>query len=145
MNVDEAVIVLVVAYAAGSIIMLPLTRWLLRREVIAMIDELADTLFGKAKMSELGTKSGEKRHQKALMDQMASDVLDSPQLKGVKGIASAVGIDIESYINEHGAADTIATATSIANMLGIDIMKVMSEGLNTSGESSSGTSNPYLK
>lgn len=145
MNVEEAVVILLVAQSVGAVLGIILSRWVLRREIYNFVDELADTLFGKAKMSNLGTISGEKRHAKAMMDKMATDILDGPQLKGLKGIASMIGIDIDEYIQEHGAAETISTATSLANMLGIDITKVLTEGINTNESKVSGDNNPYLQ
>lgn len=145
MNVDQAVIILLVANVAGLIIMLPITREILRREAFNMFDEIVDNLFTKTKMSDLGTKSGEKRKSKAIMEQVANDILDGPQLKGLKMAASAIGVDVDEYIEEHGAVDTIGAVTSLANMLGIDVMSLLSQGLNSSGQTVSGDNNPYLK
>ena len=145
LNVDTAVVILLVAQTAGAIIMLPVTRWLLKREIYDMVEDLANVLFGKSKMSELGVKSGEKRKEKAIMDQVASDVLDGPKLAGLKMAAKAIGIDVDEYIAEHGAADTIKSIASLGQMLGINVTDLLSSGLNSSGQTVSGDNNPYLQ
>lgn len=95
-------------------------------------------------MGILGKKSGEVRSQSAVVDKLASDVLNGPKFSALKMGASAIGIDIEDYIEEHGAVGTLQGLQSIAGALGIDINSIIAGGVGEAASGSAGDNNPYL-
>ena len=97
-------------------------------------------------MGILGKKSGEVRSQSAVVDQLASDVLSGPKMSAMKMGASALGIDIDEYIEEHGAVGTLQGLQTIAGALGIDINQIIGGGLGeiAGGAQAANGSNPYL-
>ena len=114
-------------------------------------DQLGDTLndvftspLAKRAMSIIGNKGGASKAQTAVMNKMATDVLDGPQLAGMKMMANQLlGIDIDKYIDQHGPVNTLQAIQQFAPIMGIDLSKISVEGLmgNSPGES---TKNPYL-
>lgn len=97
----------------------------------------------KGAMTTLGKKGGEARAENILVDTMAVDLLDSPQFAGYRMAAEALGLDIEGYIEKHGAVKTLKSIQSLASIAGIDIMKLDLGSLATPG-GSGGSGNPYL-
>ena len=96
-------------------------------------------------MGILGKKSGESRANSAIVDQLASDVLNGPKMSALKMGASALGINIDEYIEDHGAVGTLQGLQTIAGALGIDINQIIGGGMGEiAGGSSGGASNPYL-
>ena len=94
----------------------------------------------------LGSASGEARGNRAMADKLATDILNGPKFGALKMGASALGINIDDYIEENGAMNTITGLQSIAGALGININDILSSGAVglTSPESNSGGANPYL-
>lgn len=94
----------------------------------------------------LGKQGGEAKAENALVDQMAMDMLDSPQFQAIKLGASAMGFDIDEYIEKHGAVKTIAAARQLGNMLGIDITNIDLSSLAKPGGFGQGQQggNPYF-
>jgi len=94
----------------------------------------------------IGSASGKARGESALADKLATDILSGPKFGALKMGASALGINIDEYIEEHGAMNTITGLQSIAGALGININDVISGGLSQMGgtEQQSDGSNPYL-
>lgn len=100
----------------------------------------------KKAFSILGSQGGEARAEKAVVDSMAMDLIDSPQFSAIRMGAEALGLDIEGYIEKHGAIKTLTAAQQLAKVAGLDIMKMDLSSLSLpggSGAPSSG-SNPYL-
>ena len=95
-------------------------------------------------MGILGKKSGEVRSQSAVVDQLATDVLSGPKFSAMKMGASAIGINIDEYIEEHGAVGTLQGLQTIAGALGIDINQIVSGGLGEVQAQSVGGRSPYL-
>ena len=96
-------------------------------------------------MGILGKKSGESRANSAIVDQLASDVLSGPKFSAMKMGASALGINIDEYIEDHGAVGTLQGLQTIAGALGIDINQIIGGGMGElTGGSSGGQGNPYL-
>ena len=122
-----------------------------RRYMSQAIDDVAD-LFGgilseptvKKAFSILGGKSGEARADKAVVDSLATDILNGPQFASLKMGADLIGVDVESYIEKHGAMGTIQGLSQIAGMLGVDINSIIGGGLQSGGAGSQVSSNPYL-
>ena len=122
-------------------------------EMYGMVDAVGDIFSEilskpavKTAFGILGSKSGEVRGQSALADKLATDILSGPKFGALKMGASALGINIDDYIEEHGAMNTITGLQSIAGALGININDVISGGLSQmggEGQQSDG-SNPYL-
>ena len=94
----------------------------------------------------MGSASGKARSESAVVDKLASDVLSGPKMSALKMGASAIGIDIDDYIEEHGAIGTLQGLQSIAGALGIDINQIIGGGLGelSGGGSQTSGSNPYL-
>jgi len=96
-------------------------------------------------MGILGKASGESRSNSAIVDKLATDVLSGPKFSAMKMGASAIGINIDDYIEEHGAVGTLQGLQTIAGALGIDINQIISGGMGEiAGGSSGGVGNPYL-
>jgi len=102
----------------------------------------------KGAMTNLGKMGGEARAENLIVDQMATDMLDSPQFAAIRMGAEALGLDIEGYIEKHGAIKTLTAAQQLAKVAGIDLMKIdlanLGGVLSQPGSSSSGT-NPYFR
>ena len=133
-----------------------LGAWYAKRYVRGTMSEVADLLvdiFEKPAVSRamgvLGKRSGEVRGDSAMAEQMALDIINSEKFEGLKLAAKGIGIDLDEYIEEHGASKTIRQAISLGKMLGIDVETLISgglSGLNTeSSHTVSETKNPYLQ
>lgn len=93
----------------------------------------------------LGKQGGEAKADNLLVDQMAMDLLESPQFSALKMGASAMGFDLDDYIEKHGAVKTLKAAQQLANLVGIDIMKFDLSSLAGGGiGGGGGGGNPYL-
>lgn len=101
-------------------------------------------LFGKiaeglSGLTHLGAKvageaSGMLGAKKAVRNEIASGILKSPNLAGVRLIASQVGFDIDGMIEEHGAEETLAGAIQIMEMLGMNPQKMLMDGIGSIGK-----------
>lgn len=132
-------------YAIGS-------YFVTKRYLDNTVDGVAD-IFGdilekptvKKAFSILGGKSAEGRADRAVVDDLATDMLNSPQLSTLKMGADLIGIDMEAYVEKHGALGTIQGLTQIAGLLGIDINQLLAGGLQgTGGTGAQGGANPYF-
>ena len=102
------------------------------------IDEVGDALgqifekpIVKASMTNLGKMGGAAMQNKSIINKMATDVLDSSKFAGLKMVAKQVlNIDIDEYIEENGAAATLEAAQSLGELAGIDVLKVLTDGLD---------------
>jgi hypothetical protein len=150
-EVETILIGFVVVQTIFAFISFVVSSLIVKRYMSRAIDEVAD-LFGgilseptvKKAFSILGGKSGEARADKAVVDSLATDILNGPQFASLKMGADLIGVDVESYIEKHGAMGTIQGLSQIAGMLGIDINSIIGGGLQAGGSSSSGSSNPFL-
>ncbi|GAI29261.1 unnamed protein product, partial [marine sediment metagenome] len=78
-----------------------------------------------------GLMSGKARGDNAMIDKIATDVLNGPKLTAIKAAAKmGLGIDIDSYIEEDGAVKTLENIQGLAGLLGIDIGSILQGGLN---------------
>ena len=102
------------------------------------IDGVADALgqifekpIVKASMTNLGKMGGAAMQQKSIMNKMALDVLDGPKLQALK-VAAKMGlnIDVDQYIEENGALETLQAAQGLGELVGIDVSKLLGGGLN---------------
>jgi len=102
----------------------------------------------KGAMTNLGKMGGEARAENLIVDQMAVDMLDSPQFAAARMGAEALGLDIEGYIEKHGAIKTLKAAQQLASIAGIDLMKIdlnnIAGSLALPGGSTS-SDNPYFR
>lgn len=125
---------------------------LLKRYINAVVDQIADLLTEifqggpvKHAMSVMGQKSGESKKQKAMVDKIATQVLDSPNLAGLKMLGKQLGIDVDAMVEEEGAVETLSGIQQLAGMLGIDISKFLTQGAKGLNITTGGNStNPYL-
>lgn len=100
----------------------------------------------KKAFSILGQQGGEARAENALVDEMANDMLDSPQFSAIRMGAEALGLDIEGYIEKHGAIKTLNAAQQLAKVAGIDLLKLdLSQLGNLSMPGAGSNGNPYLR
>lgn len=122
------------------------------QEVIDILGTVFSDIFEKPTVKKafgiIGSQGGEARADKAVVDKIAIDVLNSEKFAGLKMAASAIGLDIDSYIEEHGARATLQALQSLGGLLGIDITSLLQTGdlgsmLGGGGSQPSG-SNPYL-
>lgn len=98
----------------------------------------------KHAMSVLGKKSGQSRSQKAIVDEVAKGIIDSPKFTTMKMAAEALGIDIDSMIEKHGAMGTITAFREIGSMIGLDLNQFLTKGLSVSELQNTPAKNPYL-
>ena len=103
---------------------------------------LTDPTVSKA-FGIIGSQGGQAKASNALIDEMASDVLDGPLFSAIQLAAEAMGLDIGGYIEKHGAAKTINAARQFAQMAGIDLMNFDLSSLAQPGPATSGR-NVYL-
>lgn len=99
-------------------------------------------------MTILGKESGKSRAQDATTEALAQGVLSGPNLAGIKLAAKGLGVDIDGMIEEYGAVETLAGAKQLGDMLGIDILGVLSQGLTqgiNTPQASGKTTGEYLK
>jgi len=118
--------------------------------VLFLVDNLFKDRTVKSAMSILGKKSGAARTEQAVVDDAAEQFLSGPQMGGIKFAMDAIGIDLESMVEKHGAAGTMSGLLQLAGLLGIDIQKLITDGASGGlagimGGSSPQTGNPYLK
>jgi len=78
-----------------------------------------------------GTNSGFNRGSGAVSQEVAGKILNSPNLAGLKMIASQAGFDIDDMVEERGALQTLAGLQQVLGMLGVDVNQIMSEGLGS--------------
>jgi len=123
-----------------------------KRDIYGMVDSIAE-LFTESlskpavsrAMGILGNASGESRSKSAIVDKLATDVLSGPKMSALKLGASAIGIDIDDYIEEHGALGTLQGLQTIAGALGIDVNSIIGGGIGEiQGQAPQGGDNPYL-
>jgi len=96
----------------------------------------------------IGKQGGEAKAESGLVDQMANDVLDSPQFAAIRAAASVMGLDIEDYITQHGAIKTIQAVNQLSKALGMDLMKMdlgQLAGSLARPAGSHSSENPYLR
>ena len=100
----------------------------------------------KGAMTNLGKMGGDAKAENQLIDQMAVDLLDSDQFAAIKMGAEALGLDVEGYIEKHGAIKTLKAAKQIGALAGIDIMKFDLSSLSVPGGGSPGVGNhPFFR
>ncbi|GAH91681.1 unnamed protein product [marine sediment metagenome] len=98
----------------------------------------------------LGKAGSDARTNNAIQQRMAIDILNSPKISALKSAAKfGLGIDIDSYIEEDGAVETLENIQAIANLVGFDIMSILQSGmdgmnLSVGHEANSGV-NYYLR
>ena len=149
-EVGTILIGFVVVQTIFALVSFVVSSLIVKRYMNRAIDDVAD-LFGgilseptvKKAFSILGGKSGEARSDKAVVDSLATDILNGPKFSALKMGADLIGVDVESYIEKHGAMGTIQGLSQIAGMLGIDINSIIGGGLQPGGQAQ-GSINPYL-
>ena len=122
--------------------------------IVSIIDSvggLLEEMFTGPTISKafgiLGSASGDARGKSAMADKLATDILNGPKFGALKMGAGALGIDLDGYIEEHGAMNTITGLQSIAGALGIDVNQIISSGaagLTDPTAGGGGGANPYL-
>lgn len=129
--------------------------YLLKRQINETIGAVMEGFTGmfldpqvKRASTILGKESGRVRAEKATTEDIAQQVLSNPQIQGWKMIAkTALGIDLDEMIEEHGAVETLAGLKQIGETLGIDITQLLvqgAKGINTTTDKGVTTSQ-YLK
>ena len=126
-----------------------------RRQLMKAMGEVADLLTNifekrpvKHAMSMMGKASGESKQHSAMVDDIALNVLNSPQIGKYKGMLKLAGIDLDAMIEDEGAPATIKAIKDFGDMMGIDIMQLITQGLNSTTADDTGVTsqsqNPYL-
>jgi hypothetical protein len=93
----------------------------------------------------IGSQGGQATAEIGLTNKIAMDVLNGPKFGGLKIAASALGIDIDSYIEEHGAVNTINSITSLAGMIpGFDLGSLLQGGGDLSVGFEANGKHPFL-
>ena len=143
MDIASTSIILIVQVVSGLVVL-----WYMKRYIDDTINSVTDVILenvtspmAKRAMSILGKQSGEVRGQTAMVDRIAGDVLSGPKFAAIKMGASALGLDIDNYVEEHGAMQTLQAMQSVAGMLGIDINTMLSGGGQLQD---GGGKNPYI-
>lgn len=120
------------------------------KRLYSIIDSFADLIKGafteptvKKAFAILGGKSADAKANRAVVDSLATDILSGPKFASLKMGASFLGIDIDSYIEEHGALNTLEGLQSIAGALGINVNDIIAGGIGGSVQPSE-VKNPYL-
>lgn len=126
--------ILATSLLTAVFILVPL-RWI--------FGKLAKPLSGFAKLGAkiAGEKSGFLGASNAVKNSVASGILNSPQISGLKMIAKQFGFDLDEMIADHGEAETLAGLTQILQMVGIDPAQLLSQGLGSLGKDFLGSSN----
>lgn len=120
------------------------------QEFLDLMPNIFSALFTdptvKKAYSIIGTQGGAVKTKTAVMNNLATDVLNSPKMQGLKMAADAVGIDVDGYIEDHGAIETLEGLKGIGDLAGIDIFKLLSQGLGdlSVGHEANHGRNPYL-
>jgi len=153
MNVGELVLTIFLQSIIVAGLFYAFYRTLSKR--LEMTFEELGGLFGdifekpnvKRAMTILGKQSGAVRANQATVNDMATQIISGPKFAGLKLGAKALGVDIDSMIEEHGAMEVMAGAQQIAGMLGINITDLVSGGLGNPLNMSNNPkiSNPYLR
>ena len=126
---------------------------LFERRLYTIVDSIGDLFSGiltqptvSKAFGILGSASGDARGKSAMADKLATDILNGPKFGALKMGAGALGIDLDAYIEENGAMNTISGLQSIAGALGIDVNQIISSGAAglTDPNAGGGGTNPYL-
>lgn len=100
-------------------------------DVGEVLGQIFEKPIVKRAMTDLGAKGGAAMQNKALINRMATDVLDGPKFAGLKMAAKmGLNIDLDQYIEENGAVATLQAAQSLGQLVGIDITQALAGGLN---------------
>ncbi len=125
--------------------------FILQRRLSKTVDSFADLFSSmlteptvKKAFSILGGKSADAKENRAVIDSLATDILSGPKFAAYKMGASMIGIDIDSYIQEHGALNTLQGLQSIMGALGINVNDIMAGISSGSVAAPTGEKNPYL-
>lgn len=128
----------------------------LRKEIAYTIDGFLELFTGTVTdpkvsraMTILGKESGRVRAQEATTDALATRVLSGPALQGLKMAAkAALNIDVDEFIEEYGAVETLNGLKSLGDALNIDFTGLLTGGIGKGLNSplpSGKTSGEYLK
>lgn len=100
-------------------------------QVFSALGEIFEKPLVKGSMKVLSEKGHITQSNNALVNRMATDVLDGPKFAGIKLLAKqALNIDVDEYIEENGAVATLQAAQSLGQLVGIDITQALASGLN---------------
>lgn len=110
-----------------------LTAFIIFMSMRWLFGKIAESIGG---FTNLGAKvagevSGMRRSTKAVRNKVASDVLEGPNLAGLKMLASQFGFDIDGMIAQHGAEETLAGITQVLAMLGLNPTDLLSKGIGS--------------
>lgn len=160
-----AIGVLIASYVIISIISFYLARKQLRlalatmhqiidEKIQATIDEIGgvfEQVFEKPTVKKafgiIGSQGGQATAASALTEKIALDVLSGPKLAGLKLVAGGIGLDVDSYIEEHGAVNTINAIQSLAGAIpGLDLGSLLQgAGQTLSVGHEANGDNPYRR
>ena len=121
-------------------------------EVSGVFGEIFEKPNVKKAFSIIGSQGGKATADNAMMDKIATDVLNGPKLAGIKTVAKmGLGIDIDSYIEEDGAIKTLQNLQGLGELIGVDITSVLGgalggqPGMNLSVGHEANSNNPYRR
>lgn len=119
------------------------------QEAIDTFSEAFNEIMGQPTIKKaftiIGKQGNDAQTDNLLLDTMATDFLNSPKFEPYMMAAEALGLDIEGYIETHGAAKTIRSIKQFAKIAGIDLMNLDLSSLATPLRGSGGgNNNPYI-
>ena len=115
-------------------------------EVSGVFGEIFEKPNVKKAFSIIGSQGGQATASGAAMERMATDVLNSPKIAGLKTVAKmGLGIDLDSYIESDGAVNTLKNIQGLAELTGIDIGKALGGGPNLAVGHEANGNNPYRR
>jgi len=146
---EEAMLDIIITLLGFSGILVIALKIFERRmyNMVDSIGEIFSQILEKPSVSKamgiLGKASGDARSQRAIIDDLAQDILAGPKFNALKMGASMIGINIDEYIQEHGALATLESLQTIGKTLGIDVNDIMAGGITEIPSMETGR-NPYL-
>lgn len=155
METLTSTILILVAIIGTSVISAIIAKRVIHEKLQMAIDSISDILiqvFEKPAvsraMSVIGKEGGAARTRTAVGNHIATDILNSPKFAGLKMAASALGMNVDQYIDEHGAVETLEGIQGLGDMFGFNVQSLLSGEVNLGnlavGHEANGR-NPYLK
>lgn len=126
----ESILIIAATVILQSVVILVIGNRFLKFAAQMVSKMFTEPTIAKA-FGILGGKSGENRRNKALENEIASDVIGATIGK-FKPILGAIGIDIDDLIERYGAMEVLGMVNTFLPMLknaGIDVSSLMQGGI----------------
>ena len=99
----------------------------------------------KKSMTVLGKMGGDRKSINAAKEKMAKDLINKQYGKYKPIVEAVAGIDVDEYLEEHGALNVLEAVREFAPVLGIDLQNIGANVLSPGNKSNTGLKNPYLE